>query len=252
MRLFLAAHRPGFVAVGVIEPGFLHHCAAVFQNGDLAARLVFNGGLDEAHRVHVLDLTPRPKMAEILGGLVFLVLAGPADRDIHIGAQVAVLHIAVAGAQIAQDLAQLGHIGRRLFRAPDVGTADDFHQGNAGAVEIDEGHGRVHVVNGFARVLFQVDALDPHQTRHACAHVDQHFALAHDGVVKLADLIALGQIGIKVVLAVKGRHQVDLRLQTQAGPHRLFHAEFIDDRQHAWHRRVNEGHVGIGFRPEGS
>ena len=43
MRLFLGAHRPGFALVGIVEPGFLHDVAAVFQNGDLAAGLIVDG-----------------------------------------------------------------------------------------------------------------------------------------------------------------------------------------------------------------
>ena len=38
-------------------------------------------------------------------------LARPAHRDVDVGAQVALLHVAVAGAEIAQDRAQLGEIG---------------------------------------------------------------------------------------------------------------------------------------------
>jgi hypothetical protein len=43
------------------------------------------------------------------------------------------------------------------------------------------------------------------------AHVDQHLALADERVVELADLVALRQVGVEVVLAVEGR-EVDLAL----------------------------------------
>jgi hypothetical protein len=180
-----------------------------------------------------------------------LVGAGAADRDVDVRAQVAVLHVAVAGAEIAQDLAQLGDIGRGLLRPPDVGARDDLHQRHAGAVEVHEGHRRVHVVDRLAGVLFQMDALDPHAAGDARTHVHDHLALAHDGVVELADLVALRQVGVEVVLPVEGGPEVDLRLQAEARAHRLFHAEFVDDRQHPRHRRVHEGDVRIGFRPEG-
>jgi hypothetical protein len=107
-----------------------------------------------------------------------------------------------------------------------------------------------HVVNGFPRVLFQVDALDPHRARGAVPHLHQHFALAHDRVVELADLVALRQVGVEVVLAVEGGVQVDLRLQAQPRPDRLRHAELVDDGQHAGHARVDEGDVGIGLGTE--
>jgi hypothetical protein len=189
-------------------------------------------------------------MAEILGFLVTLIGAGQADRDVDIGAQVAVLHVAVAGAEVAQDLAQLADIGRRLFGAAQVGAADDLHQRHAGAVEVDEGHVGIHVVDRLARVLFQMDALDPHQTGEALAHLDQHFSLADDRVVKLGNLIALRQIGVEIILAVKRRPEVDLGLEAKPREHRLFDAEIVDHRQHARHRGVDEGDVGIGLGPE--
>ena len=99
-------------------------------------------------------------MAEIAGLLEPFVIAGLADADVDVGAQVAVLHVAVADAQVAQDLAQLDDIGGGFFGAADVGAADDLHQGDAGAVQVHEGHVGVHVVDRLARVLFQVDALD--------------------------------------------------------------------------------------------
>ena len=100
-----------------------------------------------------------------------------------------------------------------------------------------------------ARILFQMDAFNAHQTRHTGRHFDQHFPLAHDGVVKLADLIALRQVGVEIVLAVKGRTQVDRSLQPQPRAHRLFDAKGVDNRQHARHGRIDKSHVGIGFRP---
>ena len=56
------------------------------------------------------------------------------------------------------------------------------------------------------------------------AQVDLDLALADDRVLVLADLVALRQVGIEVVLAVEHRAQVDLRLQAQAGAHRLLDA----------------------------
>ena len=247
MRLLLRPHRPGLSLVGIIQPRLLHDRAAILQDRDLAAGLIVDGGLDEAHGVHVLDFAARAQMAEISGLLEPLVIAGLADADVHVGAQVAVLHVAVAGAQIAQDLAQLDDIGGGLFGAADVGAADDLHQGHPGAVQVDEGHGRVHVVDRLARVLFQVDALDADAAGDAGAHVDDDLSLAHDGLVQLADLIALRQVGIEIVLAIECAAQVDLGLQAQAGAHRLRHAEFVDDRQHARHGRVDEGHVAVGL-----
>ena len=81
--------------------------------------------------------------------------------------------------------------------------------------------------------------------------VDQHLALADDRVVELADLVALRQVRVEVVLAVEAREAVDPRLQPQPGPHRLLDAEAVDHRQHARHRRVDQADVGVRLGPEG-
>ena len=78
-----------------------------------------------------------------------------------------------------------------------------------------------------------------HPAGDARAHLDQHLALAHDGVVELADLVALRQVGVEIVLAVEGRVQVDLGLEAQPGAHRLRHAGLVDDGQHARHSQAD-------------
>ena len=138
MRLFLGAHRPRFALVGVVQTGFLRHRSAIFDNGNLTAGFIVDRLLNKPQRVHVLDLAPCAQMRKVLCGLIFFILARTAHRHVHIGAQVAVLHIAIASAQIAQNLAQLGDIGRSLFRPANVGAADDFHQSHARAVKINE------------------------------------------------------------------------------------------------------------------
>ena len=104
---------------------------------------------DEADRVDVLDLAARAERAARL-----------AHRDVDVAAHGAFLHVAVAGAEIAQDRAQLAQVRRRLLRRAHVGLRDDLHQRDAGAVEIDIGLGRMLVVQALAGVLLQVQARD--------------------------------------------------------------------------------------------
>ena len=65
VRIFLRAHGPGFDFHRVEQAGFLLHLATALEDLDLAARLVFDGLLDEAERVHVLQLAARAEMAEV-------------------------------------------------------------------------------------------------------------------------------------------------------------------------------------------
>src|SRR5690606_13164974 len=150
-------------------------------------------------------------------------------RDVDIGPERALLHVAVAGIEIAHDLAELADIFGRLLGAADVRAGDDLHQRDAGTVEVDEAACRVEIMDLLARILFEMDALDPHAPGDAGLHVDEHLALADDRVVELADLVALRQVGVEVVLAIETREAVDLRLEAEAGTYRLLDAEAVQD-----------------------
>ena len=45
--ILFGAHRSRLIAVGVVQARFLHHAATVFEQLDLAARFMLNGGLQE-------------------------------------------------------------------------------------------------------------------------------------------------------------------------------------------------------------
>ena len=208
---------------------------------DLAPRLDLDGLADEADRVDVLDLA---------AGAEFL--AGAADRHVHVGAEIALLHVAVAGAEIAQDRAQLGHIGARLVRRAQVRLRHDLHQRHARAVEVDEAQGRVQVVDRLAGILLEMQALDAHgDGLAALRHVHDHLALAHDRALVLADLVALRQVRIEVVLAVEGALQVDLGLEPEPRADGLAHAFLVDHGQHAGHGRIHQGNVAVRIAAEG-
>ena len=147
---------------------------------------------DEADRIDVLDLAARAEG-----------LARPAHRDIDVGAQRTLLHIAVAGAEIAQDRPQLRHIGLGLLGRAHVGLRDDLHQRDARAVEIDEGFRRRLVVQRLAGVLLEMQPLDADFDPLGRRHIDGDDALADDRALILRDLIALRQIGIEIVLAIE-------------------------------------------------
>jgi len=74
--------------------------------------------------------------------------------------------------------------------------------------------------------------------------------LTDDRVLVLADLVALRQVRIEVVLPVKTAHQVDLRLEAQSGADRLLDAVAVQDGQHAGHGRVDQADLGVGARAE--
>ena len=90
----------------------------------------------------------------------------------------------------------------------------------------------------------------PTVTVSPVGQIDDDLALAHDRRLVLADLVALRQVGIEIVLAVEHRFQIDPRLEPEAGADGLPDALLVDHRQHAGHGRIDERHVRIGFAAE--
>ena len=255
MRVFLGAHRAGFALVWIEQAGLLIDAAAAFDDLDLASRFVFNRLLHEPEGVHVLDLAAGPKLLEVTARAELLIGARFADRHVHIGAQIALLHVAVTRAERDNDGFQLLHIGRRLKRGAHIRLGHDFHQRHARAVKVHISGIRRHVVDRLAGILLKMKPFNPHREgigRIAMGwlNIDLDLALTDDREFKLADLIALRQIGIEIVLPVKARVFVDLRLEAQSGADRLFDAFAIDHRQHARHRRIDQRDVAIGIGPE--
>ncbi len=249
-RLFLGAHRAGLAGRRVVEAGLLIDLAAVLEDLDLAPGLVVDGLGDEAERVDVLDLAARAQMAEVAGGLVFGVLALAADRDVDVGAQIALLHVAVAGPEIDQDGSDLLDVSHGFFRGTDVRTRHDLHQGRAGAVQVDIALGRRQVVDQLARVLFQMQALDADVEEGAVLGLHLDDTLADDREIELADLIAGRQVGVEIVLPVELAAPVDLGVEAQAGADGLFDAVFVQGRQHAGKAGVDQRHLFVRPRAE--
>ena len=239
VRVFLGAQRPR-LALGRLELArLLHDPAAAFDHLDLATCFELDGLLHEADRVHVLDLAARAQFSARL-----------AHRDVDVATHGAFVHVAVAGAEIAHDRAQLGQVRRRLVGGTHVGLADDFHERHSGAIEVDIGLAGMLVVQALAGVLLQMQTLDTHRAYPAVRHIDLDHALAHDRVLELRDLIALRLVGIEVVLAVEHRAQVDLGVEAKTGAHRLLHAALVDHGQHAGHAGVDQRHLGVGIGAE--
>ena len=104
------------------------------------------------------------------------------------------------------------------------------------------------VVQALSRILFEMQPFNADRHAPVFRHVQHHLALADNGLAELRYLIALGQIGIKIILAVEHRVQIDLGLETEARAHRLRHAFLVYHGQHAGHGGVDKADLGIGLR----
>ena len=104
------------------------------------------------------------------------------------------------------------------------------------------------------RVLLDMDAFNSYFFGRAIGvfFVERNldFALTHDGVVELRNLVALRQIGVEIIFAVKARPAVDLRIDRHAGAHGLTHAFAVDDGQHAGKTGIDEADLAVGFGAE--
>ena len=105
-------------------------------------------------------------------------------------------------------------------------------------------------MEALAGILLEMQAFDPHGEAGAVVTFHQDLALADNGILELADLVALGQVGIEIVLPVEPAGQIDLRPQAQPGADGLLDAESVQDRQHARHGCVHQADLRIGACPK--
>jgi len=195
--------------------------------------------------VDVLDLAPGAQVLKIAALAERFIGAGLAHRDVDVGAHGALVHVAIARAQIAHDGAQLAHIGGRFVWAPHVRLGDNLHQRHTGSVEIHVGGRWVKIVDRLAGVLLKVQPLNADDDGLAILKLNLDLTLTDDRVFELRDLVALRQVWIEVVLAIKAGAQVDFSVEAQPSAHRLLDAECVDHRQHSRHGRIHKADMRV-------
>ena len=228
--------------VGFIPmPSLLADSLPSLDQCHLSTRLIVNGSTKRAHRIQILDLTACTE---------FCARASHADIGIH--PHRPFLHLCVRGTDGHENRSQFGDILTGLLGGADVGTTNDFHQRNAGAVEVDQrgiaamdAAATSALMGGLARVLFEVGALhtnpSPIGEIQPTVHIERN--------VVLADLIGLWHIGIEVVLAMKGAG-LHRAIQRQADPHSELHCLAIQHRQRAGQPEGHRINIGVGFVSE--
>ena len=213
----------------------------------LPGHLVDQRPLNGAETVHVLDLDDWR-------------LGDPSSRfrspvtrnvkvDVGIDPQAPLLHVAIADAEIHQQQLQFVEPSPRLLRRTQIGLGDNFAQRGACPIEIDArvaGAGAL-VVHALAGVLLEVDADDPHFSRPSPLGID-HFQLPISGErqVELADLVALGEVGIEIILPVPLRERCDVAIEGQGGTDCQVEGPAVHDRQRTGEPKTGGADLSVG------
>ncbi len=102
-----------------------------------------------------------------------------------------------------------------------------------------------------AGVLLQVGPRHADGLDRPVVQDDLDLALAHDGQLVLADLVALGEIRVEVILPGEDRALSDMGRDRTAEAHGKDHRLAVEHRQDTGQPQVNGAGLGIGFGPEG-
>jgi len=132
-----------------------------------------------------------------------------------------------------------------LIGAAQVRAGDHLDQRHAAAVEVDQP--APVLVFGLAGVFFDVQLGDADAARVALRHGQVHVAAIADRHVILRDLVALGQVGVKVVFAVEERQRAQFGVHGMRQQGRLFHHGLVENRQHTGQTGADRADVGVGW-----
>ena len=240
VRGLLDPHPVGLASRLVPAPGLLDEWLTAIEGRGLTLDLIGDRPLDRTERVHVLDLDPRPERL------------GPTrpQRDVGLDPHLAVLHVRVRRPDGPEQQLQLLGIAPGLLGRPDLGLGDDLHERRARPIEVDEaasaGLAAVRM-DELGRVLLEVGPGDRDRER-PIGGLERQAAERGERQIVLADLIALGQVRIEVVLAVPAGRRRHRRIDRQAGRQHVLDGPPVDDRQGARQAEADRAHVAVRRR----
>ena len=200
-----------------------------------------DGFLDEPERVQVLELRASAELG----------LAASAYRHVGVATERAFLHVAVADLEVADERVNLAHVGAGFGRRAQIGRGHDLEQARAGAIQVDARHAREVLVQRLAGVFLEMRADDVDGARAAVFEHDVDSAAVHDRQLVLADLIALRQIRIEVVLAREHGAPRDLAARREAELDGHRDGFGVQHGQHARVAQVDEARLTVRRRAVG-
>ncbi len=233
--VLLAAHRVAHAALVVPAAGFLQNLAAVLQQLNLPENLIFNGPGNGLKGIHIFSFGARAQLR----------IAHAAHGKVHVRPHRALLHFAIGNIQIFQGGFQLFQISQHIIGAGHIRLANDFQQGHAATVKINQRATALGLVVQLASVLLHMDFVNTHLFS-ALRRGNLQIPVAANGQIQLRGLERFGQIRVKVIFAVKLAFLGDGAVGGQAHGHGPLQNAFVQHRQHARHTGANRANVGVG------
>src|SRR3990172_6322085 len=237
MGLFLAPHGLSNTSCDIPQPGFLRNNPAGFDCFNLSLNFILQGILDKLKRVNIFDLS---FCAQSL-------LSCRPNRYIGITPERPLLHVAVTYAQIAQNRAELSHKRSSLLRGSDVWLRDNFQKRHASTIQI-------HIapcsgVNIFPCILLHMNpcnANPPGLTVYLnlCEPTRSNWQL------KLADLITLWQVRIKIILTGKSTNPCNLTIKSQPCHYCKGYDFSVKHRKHSRHPYTDRAGLRVWLSAE--
>ena len=244
--VFFGAHGETAVLKIVPAPGFLDKLfCALFESVHMTVVFIVDGPGNGFERVHVFDFCANAEFRR----------SGFAHGYVDVGPHGAFFHFAVGDAGIPEDSPQFLQIGQGFVCGTEIRVADNFDQGNAGSVIVNQTLVGVRVMQEFACVFFDMDLLDPDGFgagfgAGGAGGCDVYMAFGTDWGVKLCDLIGCGQIGIVIVFFVEGVAGGDAAVGDKSGGNGQLDGSFVEDGQKSGHTAASGTDVFIGFGSE--
>ena len=134
-----------------------------------------------------------------------------------------------------------------LVRRGNIGLADNLDERHAGTVQVNRGPLaaiRKSIMQALAGVLFHMHAGDADALAAGRA-LDFDVAMFRHRLVVLRDLVALGQVGIEIVLAGEDRSRVDLAIQRRGRQHGELHRPPVQNRQRARQPQTHRADIRV-------
>ena len=126
------------------------------------------------------------------------------------------IEITIADTRICHQAVKLSHVGSRLRRTMHIWLRDNFDQWRARTVEINQTI--AGVVRQLARIGFDMCVVNTYMDGSTVFEHGIDVASEDGRLIHLRDLVATGQIRVKIMFAVKPTNAGNLSIQRLASP----------------------------------